>query len=152
MVAMADFDVAKSPNALATTGIGSCVAVCLHDRKNRAGGLIHIMLPRSKGNDNTLRGRYADTGIAALIRHMGQGGLTAKIAGGASMFVPEGQPAAITVGKNNIDSVRKILAERNIRILAEDTGGTHGRALVFDVETGAVEVTVLTDPPARITI
>lgn len=156
-VAMAGFDTAKSPDTLVTSGIGSCIAVFLHDRTNKIGGLAHIMLPRSKGEGEAASGKYADTAIDALIRLMERNGalhngLTAKIAGGSSMFAAIRQTAAITVGKDNIESVKQLLADRNIRIAAGDTGGSYGRAVACDPETGAFEVTILTKPPARIVL
>jgi len=156
-VAMADFNTAKAPDTLATIGIGSCVAVCLYDRKNKIGGLAHIMLPCNTENDQTLCGKYADTGIDALILLMSQNGaskneLTAKIIGGANMFAPTQKAATLTVGKNNIKSVKKTLADKGIRIIAEDLGGSNGRAIVYDTETGAVEVTIFSQPVAQIMI
>lgn len=151
MVNMADFAVARAPDALATIGIGSCVAVCLYDAKEKVGGLAHIMLPWNRENDQSLAGKFADTGIAGLIRLMVSGGaspnsLTAKITGGASVF-SAGEKQVITVGKNNIEAVKTILAGHKIRVAAEDTGGTLGRGLVFHTQTGVVEVTVLSRPP-----
>jgi chemotaxis protein CheD len=154
-VAMAGFDAAKSPDTLTTSGIGSCVAVCLYDAINRIGGLAHIMLPHNRENGQTHPGKYADTAISALVRLMvqngaNQSGLTAKIAGGASILTPAGKDAAITVGKDNLESVKRVLANLNIRITAGDTGGPYGRAVVFGTDTGSVEVTVLTKPPKKI--
>lgn len=153
---MADFKIAKSPDALMTTGIGSCVAVCLYDRMSKIGGLAHIMLPCNTMQDMNMCGKYADTGLEALIRLMSQNGaaksgLTAKIVGGASILTPARQ-AAITVGKDNIDRVKSNLASRNINITAEDIGGSLGRSVVFYTETGIVEITILTKPPTRITL
>lgn len=154
MVNMAGFNIAKSPNALATMGIGSCVAVCLYDQANKIGGLAHIMLPYNTTKDKLLCGKYADTGIDALVRLLnknGAGRLSAKIVGGASIFTPT-QQAVITVGKDNIESVKRILADRGIRIVAEDIGGSVGRSVVFYTETGIVEVTMSAQPPKRITL
>jgi chemotaxis protein CheD len=149
---MAAFGTARSPERLITSGIGSCIAVFLYDKKTKTGGLAHIMLPRGKGDDPAHAGRYADTGIKALIRLMGTNSLTAKIAGGSNMFAADQNKAAITVGKNNIESVKQILAEKKIPVIAEDTGGLFGRTVTCHTDTGAVEVKILTDPISRVVI
>lgn len=152
-VNMADFAVAKSPAALLTFGIGSCVAVCLYHHGTKLGGLAHIMLPWNEKNDRSLTGKYADTAIPALISQMtsngaSRTGITAKIIGGASVFLPEANPLEM-VGSRNITAVKETLSAHNIRIVAEDTGGKHGRGISFDTETGAVEVTILSQPARR---
>lgn len=151
---MAHFNIAKSPDILTTSGIGSCVVVCLYETKRRIGGLAHIMLPFNRDRDETQRGKYADTAIEALIRLMVQNGadengLSAVIAGGSTMLATTGQPT-ITIGKDNLESVKSTLAGRRIRVIAENSGGSLGRAVTFNTETGVIEVTVLTKPTERI--
>jgi chemotaxis protein CheD len=150
----AALDVARSPDILSTRGIGSCVSVCLYDKTSKIGGLAHIMAPYNKGNDKSSIGKYADTGIAELIRLMmrmgaSKDGLVARIGGGARV-VFGAQQSMFSIGKNNIAAVRRVLADNRIPISAEDTGGTHGRGLVFHTETGVVEVTILSRPSKRL--
>jgi chemotaxis protein CheD len=157
LVDMACFNAAEAPDVLTTMGIGSCVAVCLLDRGRGIGGLAHIMLPHNKSNDLTMPGKFADTGIEHLIRLMvrrgaAAQGMTAKIVGGASMLAPGHREGAITVGKNNTESVTAILQRRNIRIIAQDVGGIYGRGLAFHPATGAVDVTVYTQPVTKLTL
>ena len=45
---------------MGTIGLGSCVALILHDRRRSLGGLAHIMLPESRGNADR-PGKCADT-------------------------------------------------------------------------------------------
>ena len=146
----AALDVARSPDTLSTRGIGSCISICLYDKANRIGGLAHIMLPHNKENDKSAIGKYADTGIAELIRLMVQTGtskegLSAKIVGGARVLFGE-QESIFSIGENNIAAVKKVLADNRIPVAAEDTGGTYGRGLVFHTATGLVEVTTLSRP------
>lgn len=153
-VDMAHFNIAKTPDVLTTSGIGSCVAVCLYDPKRKIGGLAHVMLPYNRDRDEAQCGKYADTAIDALIQLMVQNGadrngLSAVIAGGSTMLASARQ-ATITIGKDNLESVKDMLADRHIRIFAENTGGSLGRAVTFHTETGVIEVTVLTKPPVRI--
>lgn len=152
-VNMADFNVAKSPDTLVTLGIGSCVAVCLYQRDKKLGGLAHIMLPWNENNDRCLTGKYADTAIAELIRQMirygaAKNGIVAKVIGGASVLLPAANPT-YTIGSNNIKAVKETLSENRISISAEDVGGQYGRGVAFNTETGAIEITVLSQPARR---
>ena len=45
-ISIGDYYASKEP-AIIYTLLGSCVAVCLYDRKNRIGGMNHILLPGS---------------------------------------------------------------------------------------------------------
>ena len=75
--------------------------------------------------------------------------ITAKIAGGAQMFsipgalnpanVP-GPAPGLHIGERNVDSTKKTLKELRIPLLAEDTGGSHGRTMYFNVGTGDVTI------------
>ena len=47
-VGMADLKVVKYPDKVMTAGLGSCVGVCLYDRRPQIAGLAHIMLPSSQ--------------------------------------------------------------------------------------------------------
>jgi chemotaxis protein CheD len=144
---MADFKIASPPDVIFTTGVGSCVVVCLYGAAAKLGGLAHIMLPWNKESDKP--GKYADTAIAGLIELMGKNGapasgLTAKITGGASVLAT-GQNPTITVGKDNISAVTGILARLRVPVIGQDTGGASGRSVSFFTETGLVEVTRLAD-------
>ena len=134
-VGMADLNVATNPEVLTTLGLGSCVGVCLYDSINKIAGMAHIMLPysvQSKADYNPAK--YADTGIALLIDQMEKKGafrsrLTAKLAGGAQMFNFKKENDIIKIGLKNTQACKELLAQYNIRILAEDTGGNYGRTI-----------------------
>ena len=51
VVGVADVGVSADPHAaLVTYGLGSCIAVLLHDRACLAAGCLHFMLPDSQVN------------------------------------------------------------------------------------------------------
>jgi chemotaxis protein CheD len=136
--------VAAEPVQIRTL-LGSCVGVVLYDRVARCGGLVHIVLPDSRGATEN-PGRFADTAIPALIaeidRALGRpsrGRLTAKVAGGASMFQTV---AALNIGKANQDAVEAHLAALGIPVIARDVGGDAGRHLTLDTASGIVTVRV----------
>lgn len=141
-VGMADLQVCKSPNALTTLGLGSCVGVALYDPVTKVSGLLHLMLPDStkiKNNENIAK--FADTGIDELIRQMlllgaSKSRIVAKIAGGAQMFAMRSSNDLLRVGERNIEAAKTNLEKNNIRILVEDTGLNYGRTVELYSETG----------------
>lgn len=145
-VGIADLNIAKEPDVLATYALGSCVGICLYDPDKKIAGLAHIMLPLSKeavGNAVDNRRRYADTGITELIQTMSLSGaspsrLVAKIAGGAQMFSTTS--SVFNIGERNVAAVKKILTAYRIRIIAEQTGENFGRTVFFYPEDGTMEI------------
>ena len=151
-VGMADLKVCKAPDALTTLGLGSCVGIALWDTASGLGGLAHIMLPDStkiKNNSNIFK--FADSAIDEMIRLMVSKGasrarIKAKIAGGASMFAFQSQNEAMQVGKMNVDAVKEKLQKEGIPLIAEDTGGSRGRTIVFHPQTGKIAIHVVDRP------
>ncbi len=142
-VGMADLKVCTSPDGVTTLGLGSCVGIAVRDPVTKIGGLAHIMLPDStaiRGGENNIP-KFADTGITELVKQMEALGakrnrMTAKLAGGAMMFAFQNKSDLVRVGDRNVEAAKKKLAELNIPVLAEDTGATYGRTVIFYPETG----------------
>ena len=145
-VGMADLKVCKAPEGLTTLGLGSCVGICVWDVASGVGGLAHIMLPDSsklKNNSNIYK--FADTAIDELIRQLTEAGanryrLKAKIAGGAQMFAFQSQHEAMRIGLANVEAVKEKLKKEGIPIIAEDTGGSHGRTICFYPQSGKLTI------------
>ncbi|RJP33056.1 MAG: chemotaxis protein CheD [Actinobacteria bacterium] len=154
-VGVAEYFVTHNPHMLASYGLGSCVGVALYDDKRKIGGLAHVMLPDSssmtkKGNP----GKFADTAIKAMVEEMERLGskrwdIKAKIAGGACMFTipgainPRNVPGpclGMQIGERNIEAAKTALTELKIQLVAEDTGGSYGRTMRFDISNGAVTI------------
>lgn len=142
-VGMADLKTCKSPDGLTTLGLGSCVGIAVRDTTLKIGGLAHIMLPDStaiRGGGSNIP-KFADTGIREMIRQLEAQGakrshMTAKLAGGAMMFAFQNKSDLVRVGDRNVEAAKQALLELQIPILAEDTGETYGRTVVFYPETG----------------
>lgn len=64
--------------------------------------------------------------------------LIAKIAGGARMFGPSS--GKMDIGQQNVEAVRKSLAQEGIRLVAQHTGRNYGRTILFYAENGRLEV------------
>ena len=156
-VGMADLNICREPDCLTTIGLGSCVGVALYDSVTKITGLAHIMLPNSKEiKNNSNIAKFADTGIAETLRLMEEAGakrgrITAKIAGGACMFAFAMQSNdALNVGEKNVRSVKKVLEEFKIPILAEDTGLNYGRTIIIDSNTGILTIKAVGKPEKQI--
>ena len=147
-VAMGQWAVAAAPARMRTL-LGSCVGVVLYDRTSKLGGLAHVVLPSARGPVDH-PGKYADTAIPAVIaefeRRLGSRvriRLTAKLAGGASMFqVDASADSTLNIGRRNQEAIERILDELRIPILARDLGGTTGRRLTLDTVSGIVAIKV----------
>jgi chemotaxis protein CheD len=131
--------------ALVAYGLGSCVAVCTYDPIAGVGGVLHAMLPSNPQSAQDRSLRYVDHGIAALLDGMTRRGallsrMVVKLAGGARVLSLPGAQDKFNVGVRNVNSAREELGRRGLAIAAADVGGTKGRTVVLNVETGQLLV------------
>lgn len=145
-VGMADLKIAKDPDVLTTLGLGSCVGIALYDPMTKIGGLAHIMLPDStqiKNNEN--KAKFADTALDVLLQEMQNVGarktrLIAKIAGGAHMFEFKNMNDMMCIGARNVAAVLQALEQKNIPVIAQDTGENYGRTIELETQNGILRV------------
>ncbi len=141
------------PAILATYGLGSCVAVLLHDRRTGIGGLAHVLLPfPSPGRGPGSPGRYAVSAVPALVAEMlaigaSREGLVGRLVGGASMFASLAAPGSIQIGDRNIIASREALSAEGIRLVAESVGGDFGRSVELSLPGGEALVTSYAHAP-----
>jgi chemotaxis protein CheD len=88
--------------------------------------------------------KYADTAIPEAIKaiEMKNGNrkrLVAKIVGGASMF-QVADKSRFNIGEQNVESVKRVLKDQGIPILAEVTGGNVGRTMVVSLDDFAITI------------
>jgi len=145
VVGMADLKVAKHPDKLTTLGLGSCVGITLFDRTKKIGGLAHCMLPTYKGFEGQNIAKFVDSAVIELINQMvrigaSRSSLVAKIAGGAHMFGGSQNSDMLRIGERNAASGLAILKQLSIPVQANDTGGTYGRTIELDIDTGALKI------------
>lgn len=146
IVRVAELQAGGKDTILATLGLGSCVAVLLHDPVAQVGGLAHILLPSrslSRGAENP--GRFPQTAVPALVQGMSALGaeprrLVARLVGGASMFANLVAAGSMQMGDRNVIAVREVLAGLAIPITGELVGGNQGRSVWFHVGEGRVVV------------
>ena len=146
LVRVAEYHAARPGSVLVTLGLGSCVAVALHDAEAGVGGLAHVLLPslslsRASGNP----GRFPQTAVPLLAQAMGglgadQRRMTARLVGGASMFASLAAAGSVQMGERNVVAVRAVLGKMGIPVIGELVGGGLGRSVWFDVSTGQLTV------------
>ena len=145
IVKVADW-AAERDGVVVTLGLGSCVAIMLHDAERHAGAMAHILLPsRSLAHDASNLAKFPDSAVPLLIDRLKALGaeprrLVAKLAGGASMFSQLMTPGTIQMGERNIVAARNALRAASIPIVREAVGGERGRSIRFHVKDGRVEI------------
>ncbi len=132
-----------APPAVLRTILGSCVGVCIYDRMKKHGGMAHILLPSNPGDGNPEK--YADSAIPRLVERMIKDGckkefMSAKLAGGASMFKFNSSLSLGQIGERNAEECKKVLGKYGIPVVAEDIGGSAGRVIDFFVDDGHLKV------------
>jgi chemotaxis protein CheD len=146
IVKVADWAAERGDGVIVTLGLGSCVAIMLHDPHSRAGAMAHVLLPStSLARDITNRAKFPDTAVPFLIERLKALGadprrLVAKLAGGASMFSQLVTPGTIQMGERNVLASRSALRATEIPIVRESVGGERGRSVRFHVKDGRVEI------------
>lgn len=135
---------AAAPDTL-TTVLGSCIGVAIYHPRTKQALLAHIVLPASSGRAASA-GKFADTAIPEMQKQLAQLGLcdgtvVVKLAGGANMFgIPSGP---MQVGEGNIAAVEAALSKAKLKIAARHVGGSKGRRVTFDCQTGIYKVEIV---------
>jgi chemotaxis protein CheD len=136
-----EYYITQSPTVI-TTVLGSCVGVCLFDKKERIGALNHILLPGDPDlnyfNDSA---RYGVNSMELLINGiMKLGGkkknIIAKAFGGACVtehFSCDNGP-----GEQNVKFVTEFLKNEGIKMVGHDLGGYDIRKILLKTDTGDV--------------
>jgi chemotaxis protein CheD len=139
-VGVADGAVSGNGATLATSGLGSCVAIALYDTNGSGiGGLLHAMLPAAPETDAIDNPtKYVDSGLAYLLDEIATIGgdrrqVVAKFAGGSAML-DIGTGGGI--GAKNVAAAERALDRAGIDVDGSDTGGESGRSVRFHPNSG----------------
>ncbi len=146
IVRVADLQVGSAGDFLVTVGLGSCIAIVLHDTEACVGGMAHVLLPSpalTKHDGNPAKSPH--TAVPRLLELMAERGasprrITARLAGGASMFAALAPPGTIQMGERNVVASRQVLNAHGIPLVGESVGGDYGRTVRLDVAGGGLEV------------
>jgi chemotaxis protein CheD len=93
--------------------------------------------------------KYADLAVPYMLamlveKEVSPLEIIAKVVGGASMFGENGMPR---IGDENVEAVLRSLDELGIRTAGTHVGGTTGRRVDFDCDTGILTVGMVGFPP-----
>jgi chemotaxis protein CheD len=149
VVRVADLRTGVAEDTLMTVGLGSCVAIVLHDAEACVGGLAHVLLPSpalSRSDANPAK--FPQSAVPRLIELMAVEGarvqrITARLAGGASMFSALAPPGTIQMGERNLVAARQVLSSYGVPLVGEAVGGDFGRTVRLRVSDGRMEVTTV---------
>lgn len=121
------------------TILGSCVAICLWDKRRGSGGMNHYLLPASReGQPTSLR--YGDEATRVLLEELRKIGcrppnLRARIFGGAAIFTKrDNYPSSL--GAHNVAAALAFMKRAGIPVIAQATGGPQGRRVIFNTDDG----------------
>lgn len=140
---------ARKP-ALLCTLLGSCVAVCLYNKKLKWGGMNHFLLPTKNGG-SLPPGKYGDASTKALLQVARAAGsddrdLVASVYGGGNVIGHLGSAATTgvaNVGERNIAMALDLMRIHKIRVVQRGVGGTQGRKIYMNTETNDIEVKMI---------
>jgi chemotaxis protein CheD len=145
VVSISDMKVtSRSKDVLVTHALGSCLGLAAYDPVAGVAGLIHCLLPLSRDNKEPAKNpyMYVNLGVPQLMRTMfGRGAirenLIIKAAGCGKMMNISNK---FDTGTNNIAALKKLLQINELRLAAEDVGGTIPRTMRLFVDTGRVVI------------
>ena len=150
LVGMGQVAAGRTPERMKSV-LGSCIGLALYHPRMKTGVMSHIVLPDSAGRTGTPC-KFADTAIPEMLRLLKElntpaHGLTAKFAGGANMF---GGSGPLQVGDANAEAVTRALQNAGIHIAGQDVGGTKGRRVIFDCDSGEMTVECAGQPASTL--
>ncbi len=133
------YKVTNLENAVLSTLLGSCVAVCMYDPEAGVGGMNHFLVPggQNRANERSLsHGAYSmELLINGLLKRCAERKrLVAKLFGGASVM-----SGLSDVGQLNAEFARSFLATEDIHCISESLGGKNARRINFWPYTGRVQ-------------
>jgi chemotaxis protein CheD len=149
LVRVADLRAGVANDVLVTVGLGSCVAILLYDAEARVGGLAHVLLPSpALARRDANPAKFPQFAVPRLLELMAAEGarsdrVTARLAGGASMFATLAPPGTVQMGERNLVAARQALSSHGVPLVAEAVGGDYGRTVRLRVSDGRVEVSTV---------
>ncbi len=133
-----DLHVSGEPCQIRTI-LGSCASICLWDKRQRAGGMNHFLLPASSGREPASL-RFADMATKVLLEKLLLLGcrvrnLQAKIFGGSSMLQSQNRYAS-SLGAQNVAAALDLMKNESIPVIVQEPGGAQGRRIVLNTDEG----------------
>jgi chemotaxis protein CheD len=145
MVGPADVRVRKGFGLLTCVGLRTGACLCLFDQETGVAGMVHVTHGESTEENPNRPGKYAGSGVEALIMSMERTGahrgrLVAVLAGGSEVSVNDGADDVIQLEAGVCRAVQLELGRHGIPILGSDLGGREDRSVILDLGAKTVRV------------
>lgn len=146
IVSISDMKVTnRGKDVLVTHSLGSCLGLAAYDPTTGVAGLIHCLLPVAReGSKGPVKNpcMYVNLGVPHMMRALFARGatrenLTLKAAGCGRMMHISNQ---FDTGANNLAALKKLLQVNELRLTAEDVGGTIPRTMRLFADTGRLVI------------
>ncbi|MGC3943160.1 MAG: chemotaxis protein CheD [Chryseolinea sp.] len=130
---------------LISTVLGSCVSVCLWDRRTKVSAMNHYLLPGSP-DEHTGDANRGYSSINLMVRSLRNRTVSlrdveAKVFGGSNSLYKKND--IYKIGERNVLMAFELLRQCGITVVAHHVGGEHGRKIVFNTATGKVRMRLL---------
>ncbi|MBN1805383.1 MAG: chemotaxis protein CheD [Sedimentisphaerales bacterium] len=138
-VATGEVKVCEGAGVLKSIAIGSCVVIAACDSKKHLGVMAHVMLPgRAPSNIYNESTRYAVDAIDKMVEVVSLRGFSlcdfeVCLVGAANVLKKQDD----TICKNNIESITRLLKEKNISVKAAVLGGFERKGISVNIGTGS---------------
>ncbi len=148
VVGLGEIVITDDPEVVLTVpGIGSCVIVCLYQRRAGVAAMAHIVLPSSQGRKEAVEKPFwfADLAVPYLLKEMTNRGAfrpNCAIVGGANVLPVLALPTSqtrVAIGDLNIKAVLEHL-NGSVQIVAKLVGGSKGMVVRLQVADGTLLV------------
>lgn len=147
-VGMGEIAVARGKERLQCIGLGSCLAIIAFDAETGRAGLAHAVLPCPLDpNENAAPAKYASLALRALAAGLVEEGgdlsdVRVALVGGAQLLTGAMTRGASLpqLGVRNVEEARLQIRGFGFTLLAEDVGGSVGRTVTLDGDSGRVTV------------
>ena len=130
---------------LLRTLLGSCVSIVCWDKKRRAGGMSHSVLPVRSASYAFLDGNHCEGAVALFMASLERtqtrpGDYVVYLVGGSRMSIGLRNPDKVSVGERNVQACRTLLQQAGFRITGEHVGMSGPRRVTLDLSSGRIEV------------
>ncbi|WP_337841573.1 chemotaxis protein CheD [Rheinheimera sp.] len=147
-LAPGDFVYGTGGRQLYFTVLGSCVSLVLWHPASRFYAMCHYISPHTPATEAgkvRVQGKYADQVLPYLWQQVQKHQippqeLQVSLAGGAGNLLSGQLARQFQIGALNLEMARHFIAEHQLNLYKDDTGGQPARRLRFDSRTGALEI------------
>jgi chemotaxis protein CheD len=143
-----EFHLSTKPEKVMTV-LGSCISVIMYDTNRQISMMSHNLMP-SCGNPTTCNGncpnvyKYIECSVKKMVKvydsvNIKRNNIVVKLFGGAELMAGGRNFESLnSIGSRNIETAKKIIEEKELRLVAQDLGGETSRKIIFVTHTGEV--------------